>query len=531
MNDADWSQELARRRRVNNRSNWAALFANGVGGVLAQLYFVLGGAQQIINTEPQNVSYVWILLVAVLLVLGAHWGKKREKPLLRWYLSPEPSTELPTPKVQHIVLSGPLEATRISLAMWTIAGLITGISSAAHGGKFDFTIFLPLFLGVGGFSGGIAAVLVYFINERIWAPELPLFFPEGSITHVRVFRMTVRRRVMTLFVLEGVPLLLLAVVAYNQAQNIVHAADPTARLNVLLQLELFIVGIGILSALILALTLGRSLIQSVEDLLAHMNSVRQGNLEIPMPITANDEFGALAEGFNAMVKGLRQEETIRALFSLYVSPEVAEHAIRHGAELGGQLAEVSVLFSDIRGFTAMTEKMAPEALIALLNRYFAAMSEAVIAEEGLINKFGGDSLLVVFGTPLNPHPAHATQAVRAARGMLAALETFNADQRARGEPALRIGVGVASGAVVAGNVGSAERLEYTVIGDTVNLASRLQTLTKDLGASLLMSASTVQRLPDRENYVAIGQVEVRGKEAPVAVYTLKDGAAAGERVV
>ncbi len=526
MNVMNWSQELARRQRVNRTSNWITLFANAVGALLAEFYFVLGGAHQMVNANTGGLSFAWVLLIVGLLVLGAHWGNRREKPLHEWYLSPEPPTAPPSLVVQRKALRAPLEATLISLAMWTLAGLTSGISSGIRPDGFNFIGFLLMFLSVTGLSGGVSAALVYFITERVWMAELPLFFPGGSLTHIRTFRMTVRRRVMVLFVLEGVPLLLLAVVAYNQAQALVNAVDPTAGLTALLRLELFIVGIGVLSALTLALTLGRSLITSVEDLLAHMNSVRQGDLEIPMPITSNDEFGALAEGFNAMVKGLKQEEVVRALFSLYVTPEVAEHAIQYGAELGGQLADVSVLFSDIRGFTAMTEKMAPEALIALLNRYFDAMSEAVIAEGGLINKFGGDSLLAVFGTPLNPARDHAAQSVRAAQGMLAALDIFNADQAARGEPTLRIGVGVASGAVVAGNVGSEERLEYTVIGDTVNLASRLQTMTKDLGAPLLMSESTVRQLADRASYVAIGQVDVRGKQAPVSVYTLKGGEAA-----
>jgi class 3 adenylate cyclase len=527
MNTVNWPQELARRQRVNRTSNWITLFANAVGAILAEFYFVLGGAHQMVNANTGGVSFAWILLIVGLLVLGANLGNRREKPLRQWYLSAEPPTAPPSPEVQRQALRAPLEATLISGAMWTLAGLTSGISSGIRPDGFDFVGFLLIFLSVAGLSGGVSAALVYFITERIWASELPLFFPEGTITHIRTFRMTVRRRVMVLFVLEGVPLLLLAVVAYNQARSFVSAADPAEGLAMLLRLELFIVGIGVISALTLALTLGRSLITSVEDLLAHMNTVRQGNLEAPMPITSNDEFGALAEGFNAMVKGLRQEEVVRALFSLYVTPEVAEHAIQYGAELGGQLAEVSVLFSDIRGFTSMTEKMAPEALIALLNRYFDAMSDAVIAEDGLINKFGGDSLLAVFGTPLNPTREHAAQAVRAAQGMLAALDTFNADQTARGEPTLRIGVGVASGAVVAGNVGSEERLEYTVIGDTVNLASRLQTMTKELGVPLLMAESTVQQLADRDSYVAIGQVEVRGKQAPVSVFTLKDGGAAG----
>ncbi len=210
-----------------------------------------------------------------------------------------------------------------------------------------------------------------------------------------------------------------------------------------------------------------------------------------------------------------------SLFSLYVTPEVAEHAIEYGAELGGQLAEASVLFSDIRGFTSMTEKMEATALIALLNRYFDAMSDAIIAHGGLVNKFGGDSLLAIFGTPLNPAQDHPAQAVEAAQAMLAALETFNTNQAQRGEPTLRIGIGVATGPVVAGNVGGEERLEYTVIGDTVNLASRLQTMTKDLDVMVLISNTAAEAAKERALLIPIGDIAVRGKKDPVPVYSLR----------
>jgi adenylate cyclase len=221
-----------------------------------------------------------------------------------------------------------------------------------------------------------------------------------------------------------------------------------------------------------------------------------------------------------MVSGLQQEEVVRHLFSLYVTPEVAEHAIQYGAELGGQLTSASVLFSDIRGFTSLTESLAPDTLIALLNRYFQAMSAVIARRGGLVNKFGGDSLLAVFGTPLNPDPDHAWSAVQAAQAMQAALEQFNTDQARRGEPQLRIGIGVASGPVVAGNVGSQERLEYTVIGDTVNLASRLQSMTKELGVSTLLSEFTAQAVQGKVSLEAIGRVAVRGKQEPVEVFRL-----------
>ena len=176
-----------------------------------------------------------------------------------------------------------------------------------------------------------------------------------------------------------------------------------------------------------------------------------------------------------------------------------------------------VLFSDIRGFTSMTEQMEPVSLIALLNRYFEAMSTAVTEQCGLVNKFGGDSLLAVFGTPLNPSEEHPAQAVRAAQEMLQALECFNQDQARRKEPTLTIGIGVATGLVVAGNVGSAERLEYTVIGDTVNLASRLEGLTKEKGIPVLISGTTAEAIKNPDILRPVGQVSVRGKQDPVQV--------------
>ena len=168
----------------------------------------------------------------------------------------------------------------------------------------------------------------------------------------------------------------------------------------------------------------------------------------------------------------------------------------------------------------MTERLGPEAVIALLNRYFEAMSTVITAHGGLVNKFGGDSLLAVFGTPLNATEDHAARAIRSAQGMLAALETFNVDQRARNEPELRIGIGVATGAVVAGNVGSADRLEYTVIGDTVNLASRLEELTKTLKIPVLLAESTAGGAPDTPPLIRIADVEIRGKTEPLKIYTL-----------
>jgi adenylate cyclase len=160
-------------------------------------------------------------------------------------------------------------------------------------------------------------------------------------------------------------------------------------------------------------------------------------------------------------------------------------------------------------------------LIDLLNRYYQAMSGVVIAHGGLVNKFGGDSLLAVFGTPLNPGEDHAFRAVRTAQGFLQALERFNLDQEKRAEPKLAVGVGVATGPVVAGNLGGEERLEYTVIGDAVNLASRLEAMTKQVEVSILLNQAAVLLVRDRVSLSPMGTLRVRGKREPQQVYALK----------
>jgi adenylate cyclase len=150
------------------------------------------------------------------------------------------------------------------------------------------------------------------------------------------------------------------------------------------------------------------------------------------------------------------------------------------------------------------------------------MSEVIQEQGGVINKFGGDSLLAIFGTPLYPREDHASAAVKTAQGMLHKLREFNEKQRKLGEPTLAIGIGIATGTVVVGNVGSESRLEYTVIGDTVNLASRLEELTKSHPSDILIAAPTVTHLEDAFPLENLGDQHVRGKQQPVAIYALRD---------
>lgn len=215
---------------------------------------------------------------------------------------------------------------------------------------------------------------------------------------------------------------------------------------------------------------------------------------------------------------LKQQLTQEVL-NLYVTPQVAEYALVHGVKRGGEQTEATALFADLRGFTSLTEQLEPQTLVTLLNEYFDAMVQAISAHGGLVHQFEGDRLYASFGTPVHPSATHAADAVRAARAMCVALERFNASHQAAGLPTLRMGIGIASGPVLVGHVGSAARRSYTVMGDTVNLASRLQELTKSLPATVLLSPTTAHAVGEG-GLVAHGPTPIRGKQQPVPLFSL-----------
>ena len=277
---------------------------------------------------------------------------------------------------------------------------------------------------------------------------------------------------------------------------------------------LALMGLGVLVAQLVAVP--------VSDLVRASSAVAEGDLSVEVKEYANDELGVLAQRFNWMVRELRQRELMREVFGQVVSAEVREALLSGKVGLGGELKVVTVLFTDIRDFTSLAESYDPHEVVTLLNNYFEVVSTAIHKAGGFINKFGGDSTMAVFGAPLNVLPSvSAYQALQAAFAIRTHLAEFNARQIERSQPPIRIGIGISTGEVVTGNIGSRDRYEYTVIGDTVNTAARVQSLTTRFSDSNILITEDTRSALGKEAQLLVfdhGDVALKGKLKLVRVY-------------
>jgi len=303
------------------------------------------------------------------------------------------------------------------------------------------------------------------------------------------------------------PLYALVQGSYDKALAPLHA----------LQLRITIIGaVALASALLTGIILAAGITDPVRTLVRSMHEVLRGNLKHRTRIERNDEIGFLARSFNEMVDGLEEREHIRRTFGRFVSRDVAEAVLNGRVPLAGERLEVSILFQDIRGFTALSERLDPVTLLRMLNRFFTEVVAAVEAEGGVVKQFTGDGVMALFGAPA-AREDHARRAVRAAVGIVERLGRLNEHLHADGIPALSIGVGIHTGEVVAGLIGPDERVEYGVVGEPVNLASRIESLTKDLATTILVSKDIADRLGSEFALGRAAVLPIKGKSQPVEV--------------
>jgi len=274
--------------------------------------------------------------------------------------------------------------------------------------------------------------------------------------------------------------------------------------------------VGLLGAWLLAYII----VKPIRRLVQGVKAITEG--EYPqIQMKSNDEIGLLVSNFNEMSRNLREKELIKRAFSQYVSENILESFLQNptSLQLGGTRTEATILFTDIRSFTALAEHLEPSEVVHILNDYFAAVVEIVQKYEGTLDKFIGDAVMAVFGTPIS-HKNDEERAVRAALEMNDRFQLLKQKWVREGYPEIEIGIGINTGEVIAGNVGSLQKLAYTVIGNSVNMAARIEKLNKRFHTQILISASTYKHLESILDAIPLPPTRVRGKSEEIQVYVV-----------
>ncbi len=287
----------------------------------------------------------------------------------------------------------------------------------------------------------------------------------------------------------------------------------------------FITIIAIIFVSLLSIPLASGFLAPIFMVLKGTNEIVRGNFDYKIPEGRSDEVGELVRSFNHMASELKKKEIMKEVFNLYVSPEVADEILKapESLDLGGNRRRLTVVFADIRGFTRHARGMSPEQTVKILNRYFSLVTEVVFSFGGTIDKFIGDAVMCVFGSPIYTS-AHLEQAVKTTVAIRDVLERVNALRQERGDPPFLMGLGLDSGPVIVGNMGSRQRMEYTVVGDAVNMASRLSDIAE--GGEILVKEELYPSIKDFARSVKVESAIIKGIDKPVGLYSiveLKDG--------
>ena len=284
--------------------------------------------------------------------------------------------------------------------------------------------------------------------------------------------------------------------------------------SALLLSVIFAIGLAFYFSIHLARPLGK-----LRDAVVAIGS---GKLDTRLDTSTGDEFAEVALAVNEMAAGLQQRDIFKGTLVRYMSGQLADKILSSGKvpDLKGERRKITVLFADVRGFTNLSEKMAPEDVFSLLNDYFDKMIDEICKNQGMLNKFMGDGLMAVFGA-LEEDAYQEENAIKTALGMQNVLEGMRERFEAERQIDLKIGIGINTGIALVGNIGSNQRMEFTAIGDTVNLGSRLESATKELGADIIVSEYTYVAARTNFQFRSLGPISIRGRENPVFTYAVE----------
>jgi adenylate cyclase len=457
--------------------------ANAIGAGVVNSYLGMTGQRSIADIQD-DLHDSWVLLLVYFLVSGAILAIAAIKRLHVLAFVHEQRT--PTVEERHETLLLPRRFAGLTMLAWLGGAVVFGISTRVGGDDWRHVVrsLTGSLLG-----GATTAAIAYLLIDRMLRSAFAKVLADGPVP---VHSLAVRTRIaMAWWLGSGVPLLGIALSPIFP--------DQTAN-------DLAVLGaIGIVSGVSTIAIASHSVSDRLGSVRAALARVQAGDLSVEVPVDEAGEIGQLQAGLNEMVHGLRERRVIADLFGRHVGNEVARQALEEGVHLGGEQRDVSVLFLDVTGSTLLAATRPATEVVAKLNDLFGAVVRVVEEEGGWVDKFEGDGVLSVFGAPV-PVEDHCTAALRAARRLRELVHELD------------FGIGVSSGIVVAGNIGSEARFEYTVIGDPVNEAARLTEAAKARGTRVLAASHTVARAVagERDAWVAAETMVLRGRLEPTA---------------
>jgi adenylate cyclase len=411
----------------------------------------------------------------------------------------------------------------INLLLWLPGAIVFPLGICTVGGwQGAGAIFLHFAISF-TISALLTTMQTFFLLEAFLIEVFyPHFFADARPAEVRgSIRVSLWWRVLLFWASVAVaPVLALLAVALN------FTGGERERYEDLRGLAVGVAIVGLPSSGFLMWMVGRNLLSWVRAHSAATDAIARGDDSVRIHEQRPDEWGLLTDRFNDMAETLGRARVLRETFGQFVSPEVRDEILRRPPELGGEIEEVTVLFADIRGFTRRSERESPERAVEVLNRFLSLAVAAVEENGGWVNKFLGDGLMALFGAPL-PRPDHAERALEAARDLVRRLEALNGELSRAGMEPVHAGVGIHTGPALIGSVGARlegpggvarVRRELTAVGETVNLAQRIEQLTKSLGGPILVSAETRARLRSADGLEDLGPQSIPGRDGPVALF-------------
>ncbi len=299
-------------------------------------------------------------------------------------------------------------------------------------------------------------------------------------------------------------------------------AEVTAVVNELFIGNIYLTLVILFISVLIVYYFSKTISKPIRSLTRATIKIEEGNYKTDIYPTTQDELGILTESFVAMSRGLEERERIKHTFGKFVNKQIAEQALQGNLTLGGVRKEATIFFSDIRSFTAISESLMPEQVVEFLNDYMSRMVTCVNNNAGVVDKFIGDAIMALWGVPVSSGTPQddALNAIKASLKMRYSLIEFNKDRGSPDKPVIKIGCGLNTGPAIAGQIGSEERMEYTVIGDAVNLASRIEALNKPFCTDILISENTYNLVKDHVIVETMPFITVKGKAAPLQIYAV-----------